>query len=67
MSVGRLNDPNPADRLAVGTMERLIVFRVGSCWFARAIEVKRSESGSLEKMSWVSISQSETAMRWRAE
>jgi hypothetical protein len=44
-------------------MKRLIVFRVGKRWFAQAIEVKASESGSLEQTSWVSIPQSETEIR----
>jgi hypothetical protein len=44
-------------------MKRLIVFRVGRRWFAQAIEVKSSESGSLEQTSWVSIPQSETEIQ----
>lgn len=41
-------------------MKRLTVFRVGKRWFARAIEVEPSESGSLEQTSWAIIPQSET-------
>jgi len=41
-------------------MNRLSVFRVGGRWFARAIEVRQSDSGSLEQTSWVPIPQSET-------
>ncbi len=44
-------------------MKRLIVFRVGKRWFAQAIQVKPSESGSLEQTSWVSIPQSETEIQ----
>ena len=44
-------------------MKRLIVFRVGKRWFAQAIEVESSESGSLEQTSWVSIPQSETEIQ----
>ena len=44
-------------------MKRLIVFQVGKRWFAQAIEVTSSESGSLEQTSWVSIPQSETEIQ----
>ena len=44
-------------------MKRLVVFQVGKRWFAQAIEVKPSGSGSLEQTSWVSVPQSETEIR----
>jgi hypothetical protein len=44
-------------------MKRMIVFRVGKCWFPQAVEWTKSRSGSHRETSRVAIPESETEIR----